>query len=181
MSDHDQNTEQVKADESLKSPVHLHTILVPTDFSHESYRAIQYARSLAQVFHSKVTLLHVLVPVAAPDLVYGPLVWDEGKAEEAAGKQLERLKEKAHFFSETEVHCLVKTGHPFQVVSDTAQENNTDLIIISTHGYTGFKHLLLGSVAERVIRHATCPVLVVREKEHEFITIDEDDPTASEG
>lgn len=175
MSDTENQAGSIMTDESIKSPVHLHSILVPTDFSHESYRAIQYARSLAQVFHSKVILLHVLVPVAAPDLVYGPLVWDEGKAEEAAGKQLDRLKEKAHFSVETSVECLVKTGHPFQVVSDTAKETNADLIIISTHGYTGFKHLLLGSVAERVIRHATCPVLVVREKEHEFISLDEEE------
>ena len=179
MSEQTNNPGQEIPAESLKSPVHLHSILVPTDFSHESYRAIQYARSLSAVFHSKIILLHALVPVAAPDLVYGPLVWDEGKASEAPVKQLERIKEKAHFPDGTEVECAVKIGHPFQVVSDTAKESNTDLIIISTHGYTGFKHLLLGSVAERVIRHATCPVLVVREKEHEFISLDEDEEQES--
>ncbi len=177
------NTDDVTGDGSgiLKEAVHLGRILVPTDFSQDSYRAIQYARALAGVFHSKVILLHVLVPVAAPDLVYGPLVWDEAKALESAKGELEKLRAKAHFPEEIDVICRVEMGHPFQVIADVGKESEADLILVATHGYTGFKHLVLGSVAERVIRHAPCPVLVVREKEHEFISIEEEGSSGSGG
>ena len=64
---------------------------------------------------------------------------------------------------------VVDYGRSFQLIVDSARMLKVDLIIISTHGYTGLKHVLLGSTTERVVRHAPCPVLVVREGEHEFI------------
>lgn len=155
--------------------VNLQHILVPTDFSKESHRAIQYAKALAELFGAKITLLHIIVPLATPDLVYGPVAWDVAKVEESANKHLEELKSSFEFTSAVELDCLVKEGHPLQEISGTAKELNTDLIIVATHGYTGFKHMLLGSVAEKVIRHAACPVLVVREKEHEFISLEHHD------
>jgi nucleotide-binding universal stress UspA family protein len=63
----------------------------------------------------------------------------------------------------------VRDGVPWEEVVTAARESNTDLIILSTHGRTGLSHALLGSVAERVMRHAPCPVLVVRERERDFI------------
>jgi len=70
----------------------------------------------------------------------------------------------------------VRFGVPFQVVTDVAREAQTDLIVLSTHGRTGIRRVLLGSTAERVLRHAPCPVLVVREREHEFVQ-SQDSPT----
>src|SRR5438046_2829865 len=64
---------------------------------------------------------------------------------------------------------LVRFGKPFQEICDAARGLKVDLIVISTHGYTGLKHAVLGSTAERVVRHAPCPVFVVREQEHEFV------------
>ena len=64
---------------------------------------------------------------------------------------------------------LVRVGHPYQEITQAAQELKADLIVIATHGYTGLKHILLGSTAERVVRHASCPVLTVREREHDFV------------
>jgi nucleotide-binding universal stress UspA family protein len=64
---------------------------------------------------------------------------------------------------------VVRLGHPYQEITDAARELKVDLIVISTHGYTGLKHVLLGSTAERIVRHAPCPVLTVREKEQDFV------------
>ena len=65
--------------------------------------------------------------------------------------------------------ALVRYGRSFHEIAEAARTLKVDLIILSTHGYTGLKHALLGSATERVVRHAPCPVLVVREREHEFV------------
>jgi nucleotide-binding universal stress UspA family protein len=64
---------------------------------------------------------------------------------------------------------LLRTGQPHTEIVEAARELGADLIVLSTHGHTGLTHALLGSTAEKVVRHAPCPVLVVREKEHEFV------------
>ena len=64
----------------------------------------------------------------------------------------------------------MRTGRAASEIVEVAKERNTDLIIISTHGYTGLKHVFLGSTTENVVRYAPCPVLTVREHEHEFVT-----------
>ena len=68
------------------------------------------------------------------------------------------------------VKTLVRTGSPADEIVDAAKEMGVDLIILSTHGRTGLKHLLLGSMTENVVRRAPCPVLVVREREREFVS-----------
>ena len=65
--------------------------------------------------------------------------------------------------------ALVRAGQPYYEITTAAKELDVDLIVITTHGRTGLKHALLGSTAERVVRHAPCPVLTVREREHDFI------------
>ena len=64
---------------------------------------------------------------------------------------------------------LVRDGAPFDEICKAAKEIESDLIVIATHGYTGLKHVFLGSTAERVVRHAPCPVLIVRERERDFV------------
>jgi nucleotide-binding universal stress UspA family protein len=67
------------------------------------------------------------------------------------------------------VTSILREGSPAKVIAEVAGEMATDLLVISTHGYTGLKHVLMGSIAEQVVRYAPCPVLVVRQQEHDFI------------
>ena len=145
------------------------SILVPTDFSPASFKALEYALTLGALSDARVTLAHIVVPVAAPDLVYGPVDWDEGEAMKQAKVRLNEIKHEQGFELSKQIKILVRRGHPYHEIDRIANDIRADLIVVSTHGRTGLRHLLLGSVAERVIRHAPCPVLVVREKEHEFI------------
>jgi universal stress protein A len=87
----------------------------------------------------------------------------------AANAQLKRLLERLGIDAGMIDKTLVRHGVPFNEISGTASTLKADLIVIATHGYTGLKHVFLGSTAERVVRHAPCPVLVVREDEREFI------------
>jgi nucleotide-binding universal stress UspA family protein len=145
------------------------SILVPTDFSASSFKALEYAFTLGELFGSKITLAHVVVPVAAPDLVYGPIAWDESIAIDTAKEKLNELKQEKGVDAASRVRIVVRQGHPYTEIDQIAKDIQADLIVVSTHGRSGLRHLLLGSVAERVIRHAPCPVLVVRENEHEFV------------
>jgi nucleotide-binding universal stress UspA family protein len=144
-------------------------ILVPLDFSDASYKALDYSIALARQFDAKITLLHVvLVSYMAGE--YGPIDLPELEAQltTAARTKLDtvaREKVPAGLVEGT----LIRVGPAVYEIATTARDIKADLLIISTHGYTGLKRVLLGSVAENVVRQAPCPVLVVREKEHEFI------------
>jgi nucleotide-binding universal stress UspA family protein len=86
-----------------------------------------------------------------------------------AERDLAVLAAEAHTNGAQSVHSFVRMGHAPNEITKAARDLDVDLIIISTHGYTSWRHLCIGSTAERVVRTAPCPVLVVREKEHEFI------------
>jgi len=139
----------------------LDHILVPTDFSDQSQLALEYAASLREKFPAHVTLLHVIEPFLGygTELSIIPPNVDidrEGAAEN-------RLKELAAAFDgEPPVKTLCLRGQPWRMICDWAGENKVDLIIMPTHGYSGLLHLWLGSVAERVVQKAPCPVLTVR-------------------
>src|SRR3954471_16723818 len=137
-------------------------ILVPVDFSKTSIEALQHARDFAQRFGSALVLLHVVekAPFIA-GLETNPMVLSDKEVAQRAKSELDLLAQR-EFADETSVQTLVRTGKPFNEINQAAAELKADLIIISTHGYTGLKHTLLGSTAERVIRHAPCAVLVVR-------------------
>lgn len=141
-------------------------ILVPTDFSAHSDAAVRYAVVLARQFGSSLFLLHVL------DDAYAAGPWEsEFGIPETPGLR-DRLKREAE---QRLTACLtaadrdrfnvtteVVTGRPAQSIVDFARDNATDLIVMGTHGRSGVAHLLMGSVAERVVRSAPCPVLTVR-------------------
>ena len=147
----------------------LKNILVPIDFSWPSKKALEYAVPFARQFGAKITLLFILdPPVYTGDIGYVPMEMDNEGSLKAATKKLEELADQAMEPDLLE-QTLVRTGRPFQEITDIARRLNTDLIIIATHGYTGLKHVLLGSTVERVVRIAPCPVLTVREEEHEFV------------
>ena len=155
--------------ELVPSLLKIKTILVPLDFSATSAKALAYAIRMADQFGSKIILLNVIEPIATPDLAYHPLMLDSAESRAAAQKAVEAAARKAHLPDSMLKRITIRHGTPFAEIADAARTLRADLIIITTHGYTGLKHVFMGSTAERVVRHAPCPVLVVREKEHEFV------------
>jgi nucleotide-binding universal stress UspA family protein len=129
---------------------------------------LRYAEGLAGQFGSEVTLLHVIEQVVYPgDWMNPPMLATDYLTEqrEAVVKKLAALTAEGH------ANCrqAVVVGRAWQEVVTFAQEQQSDLIVIATHGYTGLKHALLGSVAEKIVRHAPCPVLTVRPDERDFL------------
>jgi universal stress protein A len=145
----------------------LKKIIVPVDFSPCSLKALQYAAPFAKQFGAELILVHVIEPyVPVPEMgVDAALI--ENQLRDEAKAQIEKLRQSVD--SELAPTAEVRTGSPWMEVVDSAKKLDADLIIISTHGRTGLAHLFMGSIAERIVRHASCPVLVVRENEHEFV------------
>ena len=138
----------------------LKNILVPIDFSTTSRKALRYAVPLAKQFGAKLTLLHVIdLPGYTGDPGYVGFDITETRQD-----LQRRLSDWATRMVPTgiEVETLVECGIGSDSITSVARNRAADLIVITTHGYTGLKHVLLGSTAERVVRHAKCPVLVVR-------------------
>lgn len=148
----------------------LKKILVPIDFSECSRKALQYAVPFAKQFGASLTLLHV-VHINYAGAEYGPIDFPllERQLQENGEKQIAALVKK-HIGDQVPAETLVRTGRAASEIVEAARELDIDLIIISTHGYTGLKHVFLGSTTENVVRYAPCPVLTVREHEHEFVT-----------
>lgn len=138
-------------------------VVVPVDFSEASRNALRAAADLTDDV-SKLRLLHVLPPLEAisPAVVWGDLSDDhrEQSVEEYAKKFLADNGVADASFE-------VRIGSPGHEITQFADEQNADLIVISSHGYHGIKRFLLGSVAEMVIRHAHCAVLVLRRQDAE--------------
>ena len=136
-------------------------ILVPVDFSAHAARALDYARGLAQKFEASIHLVHVCeVPTAAIDayaLVYTD--WSQQLGVEAE-RQLLELRAG---LGDVTVTSEVLFGRPPRAILDAAGMNDSDLIVMGTHGHGALMHMLLGNVAERVVRTAPCPVLTVGE------------------
>ncbi|HVY71082.1 MAG TPA: universal stress protein [Verrucomicrobiae bacterium] len=155
--------------EAASSPFRMRRILVPVDFSDCSQKALQYALPLARSQQAALTLAHVVHPVYTVG-EYGALDTAQIEATMKAGAEKELAKLAASASGEgPPVNTVVRIGPPAREIIEVANDLAADLIVISTHGRTGLKHILLGSVAEQVVRHAPCPVLVVREREREII------------
>jgi nucleotide-binding universal stress UspA family protein len=136
----------------------IHTILHPTDFSDRSDFAFRVACALARDYGARLVLLHVVAP---PVVVYGegvvppqPEYWQERLTE-----QLHRLEPPA---PNGRAEHILKEGDAVTEILGTARAVGADLIVMGTHGRTGLARLLMGSVAEQVVRRAACPVLTVR-------------------
>ena len=155
---------------ALQTLVKIKSILVPVDFSPESEKALAYAIPVAQQFGAKLTVLHVVEPTATRDFITSfPLVVENDKLMTDCKIHLDRIVRDLAIDPKLMEKTLVRYGRSFQEITDAARTLKTDLIIISTHGYSGLKHALLGSTTERVVQHAPCPVLVVRPKQREFV------------
>ncbi len=149
----------------------LKRILVPVDFSPLSKKALQYAVRLAREFNAEVSLFHVIepqIPPAFDGFMIAPPSVSNGTSASCANR-LKTLASSARTAGVTRVGSTVRSGLPAHEIVEAAKELDVDLIVIATHGYTGWKHFCIGSTAERVVRAAPCPVLVVREKEHGFV------------
>ena len=141
--------------------------LVPTDFSETSEHAFGYAKALAGSFDGRLHVLHVIPdPYAQPWSIEatGAAIPELLKTwEKDARKRLERMKPQA-----LESELITQVGHPFLQIIRYAKERSIDLIVLGTHGRGPIGHMFLGSVAEKVVRKAPCPVLTVRHPEHAF-------------
>lgn len=151
--------------------IQLKEILVPMDFSQPSEQALIYAMRFGKQFGADITLLYVLeqavVGDTRPDL---PLRFGYSEEEASeAGKQLHSLAAMIAPGARKGARVEIRRGVAANEIIECAKQLGTDLIVIATHGYTGWKHFCIGSTAECVVRTAPCPVLVVREKEHDFI------------
>jgi nucleotide-binding universal stress UspA family protein len=141
-------------------------ILIPVDFSRPSLAAFDYAITFGQSLGAELVLLHVVEPFyfSGVNGMYG-VGFDTGavsaELERAAHRQLARLTARLRA-RHMPARSLVEIGPAWQVIVDTATKLRADMIIMATHGRTGLSHLLLGSVAERVVRSAPCAVLTLR-------------------
>jgi nucleotide-binding universal stress UspA family protein len=145
----------------------IKSILVPIDFSAPSKQALAYAAPLARQFGAKLTLMHV-VEIATPDFAQSFSLANQ-KVMAVCKGQLEHVMKEQAIEPKLVEKTLVRQGRSFHEIANAASTLKVDLIILSTHGYTGLKHALLGSTTERVVRHAPCPVLVVRARKHDSI------------
>jgi universal stress protein A len=140
-------------------------IILATDFSDISKNASSHALLLAKNYKAELKALHVFDSSAWNIPSHDYLAIDmvvEGQ-EEARQRGIKALKELAESF-DLEVETIFKEGDPGHEIIRVAKELNADLIVLGTHGYTGWKRFTLGSVAELVVRHAPCAVLTIRPK-----------------
>ena len=151
-------------------------VLVATDFSDASETALRYGRELARAFHARLELLHV---VENMNLLAGfgyasatiPMTMQED-VERAAAQETERLLTDEDRRELSARAFIVTDNTPAAAIIKHAKDNGVNLIVIGTHGRGGLAHLFVGSVAERVVRLAPCPVLTVHHPEHEFVLPD---------
>ncbi len=134
-------------------------ILVPVDFSESSLEAIKKAILISEDA-ALVTVVHVMVPLdlVSPGVLFGGLT-DEKRTEHV--KKFAKEEFAKHQIEGVTLETLI--GDPGIKIADFAKDKGMDLIVIPSHGYTGIARLALGSVAERVLRHAPCPTLVLRQ------------------
>lgn len=150
----------------------LQRILVATDFSAASRKALRYGVALAREFEATLHLVHVVPTVLPADVSHLSIILQEAAMEEAARRDLARLCAE-ELPADLRVVTAVCSGNPFLEIDKEALRVRAGLIIVSTHGHTGLRYLMLGSTAQHVVQHASVPVLVVREHELEFIPLTE--------
>lgn len=150
--------------------VNIKNILCPIDYSVYSEMALKYAIEFAEKYQAKLYLMHVLdirfYDITDPDL-YNVNIIDEETIDKLRERLLKCVNEDTK--SKISVEAMIIQGVPFAEIISTAKEYKIDLIVLGTHGRTGLSHAIMGSVAEKVVRKAPCPVLTIRHPEHDFI------------
>ena len=151
--------------------ISIDKILHPTDFSANSNHALKYACAFASHFGAELHLLHVV-----PDLALITLPPTDGflpdeyyqNAKKHADEELAKIP-VGEMAGKVRLVKQTLEGSAFLEIIRYAKENNIDLIVMGTHGYSGLTHLVMGSVAEKVVRRSPCPVLTVHPENHEFV------------
>jgi nucleotide-binding universal stress UspA family protein len=146
-------------------------ILCPLDFSKHSNRALDMACDLAREHQAHLTVMHAYVIPAYP-LPEGYVLASSETVAEILSKTQQAMnaaKQKAVEAGVANVEVVMSEGAPFTEIVRVAREQNSDLIVIATHGRSGIKHALLGSVTEKVVRKAPCAVLAVRDPDLPFV------------
>lgn len=153
--------------------INLNRVLFPTDFSDLSVHALKYARGFAETFKAELHVIHVVdeatlywSAVAPNSVPVGPSIEE---LTEIAEKEMARFVQANLDDLKAPMASDVLSGRPFMEIIRYARERTIDLIVIGTHGRSGLHHVLLGSVAEKIVRKAPCPVLTIRHPEHEFV------------
>jgi nucleotide-binding universal stress UspA family protein len=154
--------------------IRLKNVLVATDFSETSGSALAYGRELARTFGAKLHVLHVTDNIMRYSLEGGAILPPElqREVEDAARARLEKLLGEDDRKELGAVAVLRTSLTPADCIVEYAAEAGIDTIVVGTHGRRALAHVLLGSVAERVVRMAPCPVLTVRHPEREFLVRD---------
>jgi nucleotide-binding universal stress UspA family protein len=149
----------------------LKRILIATDFSEHARVALRYAAALAGAFESEIVLCHVLESAQllaqlppTGEAYFPPDLLQQEEAHSRA--ECERLAAES---GARKIRYTVRQGSPFVEIVAAAREEQADLLVVGTHGRGAIAHMLLGSVAERIVRKAPCPVLTVRQGEHDFV------------
>ena len=163
------NTQDVAIPAPAVPALHVKKILVPIDFSTPCNKAFKYALGFARQFGSEIVMIHVIEP--AP-LAGAEPVADERMSQNElalAEDKMQALADASPRDAHLHITSRIRRGVATHEIVQAAEELDVDLIIMATHGLRGWKHFGLGSTADRVARAASCPVLVVREREREFV------------
>jgi len=155
--------------------IRIKNVLVATDFSEPSAVALDYGRELARTYGAQLHVLHVVEDLRwryATDMAPTALVGIQEDVQAAASSRLDALVTDEDR-QQLGAHTVALTAiSPSDAIVQYAKSEGADVIVMGTHGRSGFAHLFMGSVAERVVRLAPCPVLTTRHPQHEFIVPD---------
>lgn len=150
--------------------ISIASVMVPVDFSKESTLAAKFAASIAQQYKSNLYVLHVMEPLhPSAQAEISNLKEFEQRRRDTTMEDLGRVipqgvKKSLH------VEEILEIGRPiYHIIVEKAKELRVDVIAIATHGRSGLSHILLGSVSEKVIRHAPCPVFVIRNPNDKYV------------
>ncbi|HJO47542.1 MAG TPA: universal stress protein [Candidatus Scalindua sp.] len=148
--------------------INIKNILCPVDHSDCSKEALKYAVSFAIKDNSKLYLLHVIDIRTFDESINAmtPQIPDDKTLAQLKTKLLDCIPEEIR--DDMDVEALVVQGIPFVEIISTAKKNDVDMIVLGSHGRTGITHMMMGSVSEKVVRKAPCPVLTVRKSDHKF-------------
>jgi len=151
--------------------IQLKKVLVPTDFSEYSQHALQYGLSFSKEYRAQMILLHVIEDPFYPSTGanFGFDMEDYFRRMEDDSRERMARMVPPEIEKEISVERIVARGSAFLEIIRLAKERGVDMIVLATHGRTGLAHVLMGSVTEKVVRKAPCPVLVVRKAQHEFV------------
>ena len=151
--------------------ISIRRILFPTDFSEAAAKAQAYATALADRFGAELHLLHVVVPptIPFPDSATSWTMPESGLKSQIEVAEKVFSQKSADWPEELHLVTKVVTGFAVDEIVQYAEEQEIDLIVVGTHGLTGISHLLIGSVAEKLVRVSTCPVLTVHPTGHQFL------------